>query len=250
MVQQVRIAANEAKKKLDVLWDTLRAWLGIVRDTQDSQLETAGTVAEPFQQKRMNELCESAIQDQENQLIKQSHPFQPFSLADCDPSFVDHLSVLIMARHKFSHVLNAITNISSLTSPSVINRDFLDFISPYYLAIQCFIRLNPDLAFQRFLPLLDVSELTSVLLAPIKTAPFEKRREWFYTALHQKPLEDSVWIDSSSMMVVDRNNIFETSCDSVMSLAPEVEQLYEFHSILLFFLFGKILRQKNTNMRI
>jgi E3 ubiquitin-protein ligase HACE1 len=93
----------------------------------------------------------------------------------------------------------------------------LHFINKYETVLKILLARNPQLIFAHFHFLLESEDLLLRFMHIVHTQPFESRKDWFYQNLYgdKPPSNELTPTSRESVIEVDRDNIFTTSCSKV-----------------------------------
>ncbi|KJE95313.1 HECT and ankyrin repeat domain-containing protein [Capsaspora owczarzaki ATCC 30864] len=93
---------------------------------------------------------------------------------------------------------------------------FLQFVYRHCATLRRFVERNPIIIFKHFHFLLDHSLLMDRFIDVVRAQPFALRREWFFENLtSDSHVDDSMFLDESKVMVVERENLFQASCGAL-----------------------------------
>jgi hypothetical protein len=239
----IHIALDQAKAVISRLWETLNGYMAAVDGAKSAKGDHADIA-----------ISESASGSSLQPPLDAHAQF--LMLNECGPSFPDRIGIVIMAFYELMRIIE-IDSVTALTytpppptnsEPSRINPSlsvtsetsinpastqepfvtptmapsFSSFLSMRARPFRLLIRHEPSLVSDHFLPLLDHPSLMPLLMEPIRTQPFERRREWFYQALHPTALEQELSAQSQpDQFIVNRETLFQTSCGALSSLPPK-----------------------------
>ncbi|XP_065916670.1 E3 ubiquitin-protein ligase HACE1-like isoform X2 [Dysidea avara] len=99
---------------------------------------------------------------------------------------------------------------------------FEDFIDKYEKVLRVLLARNPLLIFEHFHFLLEYPSLLKRFMHIVREQPFDLRKKWFYDNLYKdkRPSNEINMFQDAQVMMVDRGNIFSSSCSKIMEADP------------------------------